>query len=83
MTGIGTCQSPGRRVYTKKQDIPRVLSGIGVAIISTPKGIMTGRVPASWAWRRDPLQGLVEEESKSVSSWTYARGHPDRCAGGY
>ncbi|GAB4501832.1 MAG: 30S ribosomal protein S8 [Anaerolineales bacterium] len=34
---------PGRRVYTKKQDIPWVLSGMGVAIISTPKGIMTGQ----------------------------------------
>ena len=33
---------PGRRVYTKKQDIPWVLSGIGVAILSTPKGVMTG-----------------------------------------
>jgi small subunit ribosomal protein S8 len=29
-------------VYTKKQDIPWVLSGIGVAILSTPKGVMTG-----------------------------------------
>ncbi len=34
---------PGRRVYTKKQDIPWVLSGMGVAIISTPKGVMTGQ----------------------------------------
>lgn len=34
---------PGRRVYTKKQDIPWVLSGMGIAIISTPKGIMTGQ----------------------------------------
>ena len=34
---------PGRRVYTKKQDIPWVLSGMGVAILSTPKGIMTGQ----------------------------------------
>jgi len=34
---------PGRRVYTKKQDIPWVLSGLGIAIISTPKGIMTGQ----------------------------------------
>lgn len=34
---------PGRRVYTKKQDIPWVLSGMGIAIISTPKGVMTGQ----------------------------------------
>jgi len=34
---------PGRRGYTKKQDIPWVLSGMGIAILSTPKGIMTGQ----------------------------------------
>ncbi len=42
MTGIERVSRPGRRIYTKKQDIPWVLSGIGVAILSTPKGIMTG-----------------------------------------
>jgi len=43
LTGIVRVSRPGRRVYTKKQDIPWVLSGMGVAIISTPKGIMTGQ----------------------------------------
>lgn len=42
ITGIERVSKPGRRVYTKKQDIPWVLSGIGVAILSTPKGVMTG-----------------------------------------
>lgn len=42
ISGIERISKPGRRVYTKKQDIPWVLSGIGVAIISTPKGVMTG-----------------------------------------
>ena len=42
ITGIGRVSKPGRRIYTKKQDIPWVLSGIGVAILSTPKGVMTG-----------------------------------------
>jgi small subunit ribosomal protein S8 len=42
LTNLQRISRPGRRVYTKKQDIPWVLSGIGVAIISTPKGIMTG-----------------------------------------
>ena len=42
ISGIERVSKPGRRVYTKKQDIPWVLSGIGVAIISTPKGVMTG-----------------------------------------
>lgn len=43
ITGIERISRPGRRVYTKKQDIPWVLSGIGVAILSTPKGVMTGQ----------------------------------------
>jgi small subunit ribosomal protein S8 len=43
ISGLERISRPGRRVYTKKQDIPWVLSGIGVAIISTPKGIMTGQ----------------------------------------
>ncbi len=42
ITNLQRVSRPGRRVYTKKQDIPWVLSGIGVAILSTPKGIMTG-----------------------------------------
>ncbi len=34
---------PGRRVYKGKQELPWVLSGLGIAIVSTPKGVMTGR----------------------------------------
>ena len=43
ITGLERVSKPGRRIYTKKQDIPWVLSGIGVAILSTPKGVMTGQ----------------------------------------
>ena len=43
ITGLERISRPGRRIYTKKQDIPWVLSGIGIAILSTPKGIMTGQ----------------------------------------
>ncbi len=34
---------PGRRVYVKKGEIPWVLSGMGISILSTPKGVMTGQ----------------------------------------
>jgi small subunit ribosomal protein S8 len=34
---------PGRRVYTKRREIPWVLSGMGVTILTTPKGVMTGK----------------------------------------
>ena len=43
ITGLERVSRPGRRVYTGKKDIPWVLSGIGVAILSTPKGVMTGK----------------------------------------
>jgi small subunit ribosomal protein S8 len=42
ISGIERVSSPGRRVYARKKDIPWVLSGMGVAILSTPKGVMTG-----------------------------------------
>jgi small subunit ribosomal protein S8 len=43
ITGLERVSRPGRRVYTQKQDIPWVLSGMGISILSTPKGIMTGQ----------------------------------------
>jgi len=43
ITGLVRVSTPGRRVYTRKLEIPWVLSGIGVAILSTPKGVMTGQ----------------------------------------
>jgi small subunit ribosomal protein S8 len=43
ITGLERVSSPGRRVYTGKRDIPWVLSGMGVAILTTPKGVMTGQ----------------------------------------
>ncbi len=42
LSGIERISTPGRRIYTKKTDIPWILSGLGVAILSTPKGVMTG-----------------------------------------
>ncbi|MEJ2757882.1 MAG: 30S ribosomal protein S8, partial [Anaerolineales bacterium] len=43
ITGLERISSPGCRVYTKKDSIPWILSGMGVAILSTPKGVMTGQ----------------------------------------
>jgi small subunit ribosomal protein S8 len=43
ITGLERVSRPGRRVYTPKLEIPWVLSGIGIAILSTPKGVMTGQ----------------------------------------
>ena len=43
ITGMERVSRPGRRVYTGKREIPWVLSGLGIAILSTPKGVMTGQ----------------------------------------
>ena len=43
ITGLERISRPGRRVYTQKQEIPWVLAGMGIAILSTPKGVMTGQ----------------------------------------
>jgi small subunit ribosomal protein S8 len=42
ITGAERVSRPGRRVYRGKDDIPKVLGGLGVAIVSTPRGVMTG-----------------------------------------
>ena len=42
ITGLRRVSKPGKRVYCGKDEIPRVLSGIGIAVLSTPKGVMTG-----------------------------------------
>lgn len=42
ISGLERISKPGRRVYARKQEIPWVLSGMGIAILSTPKGVMTG-----------------------------------------
>lgn len=43
ITNLERVSRPGRRIYTRKQDIPWILSGLGIAILSTPKGVMTGQ----------------------------------------
>lgn len=43
ITGIKRISKPGLRVYARKDEIPRVLGGLGVAILSTSKGLMTNK----------------------------------------
>ena len=42
--GIKRVSKPGRRIYVGKDKVPKVLNGIGIAIISTSKGVVTDRV---------------------------------------
>jgi small subunit ribosomal protein S8 len=41
ITGIRRISKPGLRVYAKKDELPRVLGGLGIAVISTSQGVMT------------------------------------------
>ena len=43
ITGLKRISKPGLRVYAKRDELPRVLNGLGIAIISTSKGIMTDK----------------------------------------
>jgi small subunit ribosomal protein S8 len=42
LSGLERVSKPGLRVYVQREEIPRVYGGLGIAIVSTPKGVMTG-----------------------------------------
>jgi len=46
--GMERVSKPGLRVYVERKEIPRVYGGLGIAIVSTPEGVMTGQQ----AWRK-------------------------------
>ena len=48
LSGLERVSKPGLRVYVQRKEIPRVYGGLGIAIVSTPKGVMTGQQ----AWRQ-------------------------------
>jgi small subunit ribosomal protein S8 len=43
ITSLKRMSKPGRRLYVKKEDIPRVLNGMGIAVLSTSKGVLADR----------------------------------------
>jgi small subunit ribosomal protein S8 len=43
ITGVQRISRPGRRVYFGKEDVPEVLGGLGTSILTTSRGVMTGR----------------------------------------
>lgn len=43
LSGLERVSKPGLRIYVQQKEIPRVYGGLGIAILSTPKGVMTGR----------------------------------------
>ena len=49
LTGLKRVSKPGLRVYVQRSEIPRVYGGLGIAIVSTSEGVMTGQQ----AWRQN------------------------------
>ena len=43
IVGLRRVSTPGRRVYVGKEEVPRVMGGLGVAVLSTPRGVMTDK----------------------------------------
>jgi small subunit ribosomal protein S8 len=43
ITNIERVSKPGRRIYSARTDMPRVMSGMGIAIVTTPRGVMTAQ----------------------------------------
>ena len=43
ITGLKRVSKPGLRVYVQRTEIPRIFNGLGTAIVSTPRGVMTGQ----------------------------------------
>jgi small subunit ribosomal protein S8 len=52
--GLKRISKPGRRVYVGKDEVPSVMSGMGIAVVTTPKGILTDK-----ACRREGVGGEV------------------------
>ena len=68
VSGLKRISKPGLRVYARKTDIPRVLGGLGIVIVSTSQGIMTGaQAKQGRARRRSPRVRLVRRKTCHVS----------------
>lgn len=54
ISGLKRISKPGRRIYTGKDEVPKVMDGVGVAVISTSRGVLTDK-----ACRREGVGGEV------------------------
>ena len=66
ITGLKRISKPGLRVYAKSNEVPRVLNGLGIAIISTSQGVLTDkRSPCKTSWWRSSSIRLVRSLTKN------------------
>ena len=65
ISGLKRVSKPGLRFYASVDELPRVLKGLGIAIVSTSKGIMTDKEAARW--RRSTCLHLVININKKIT----------------
>ena len=77
ITGLKRISTPGLRVYKKREDLPKVLNGLGIAIISTSEGLLTdkearqknvGGEVIAYVWKNQDTE-LVKNKAK-LGSWS-------------
>ena len=75
ITGLRRVSKPGLRIYSNCEDMPKVMKGLGVAIVSTSKGVMTDKKA-----RRENVGGEVRERPQRNSGKRNSQRH-DRISG--
>ena len=72
ITGLRRVSKPGLRVYAGKEDMPKVLGGLGIAIVSTNRGVMTDRAARKEKERQRPdYREAVEAELAEIRKGNY------------
>ena len=69
ITGLRRVSKPGLRVYVGADELPRVLRGLGIAIVSTSKGVMTDKAARASHRRRSPCVRVVRRVLNNESNW--------------
>ena len=80
--GIRRVSKPGLRIYAGCEDMPSVMNGLGIAIVSTSKGIMTGKKAKSLNVGGEVLAVVWKSEREvlnNVKNWKNAHCSPRRC----
>ena len=72
---IERVSKPGLRIYKGKDDIPRVMNGLGIAIVSTSHGVMTDRKARATGVGGEVLciVAVIREQKNDVSHWQQSR----------
>ncbi len=78
IAGLRRVSKPGLRIYTNCEDMPKVMKGLGTAIISTSKGIMTDKAACCTRRRRSPGLRVVRKGKDNVENWKKTHRHSCR-----